>query len=277
MHPQHRLRLAAALTAGAALAGAVGVWAWQRRLPAEVVTLQAVLERLSRSNDLGSQPIHVMVSAGSTAAQLAEQRGLCKPQQCDLFAQLNPYQHYGNGWDELNRQAYAMGDIEGWSTSSGTVILPRAAFRAYGTHIDYLSCTVAHEIAHVLRHHVFAQSYHDSHRLSHLPTAQAQRASLARSRQLELEADRDAATMLVRAGFKGRVCLDDLSFLYRSIGDGSRTDPDSTHPGFEERTAAMAAHYKALAQQPPQPQPRRAGRFAYNAADNLLRFTPSSR
>lgn len=270
-----RLSLAAVCAAVAALAGGVGLWAWQRRVPAELITLQAVLERLGQGNDLGDQPISFMVSSGGYSAQLAEQRGLCKPQHCDVFAQLNPYQHYGNGWDELIRQGYALGDIEGWSTSSGTVILPRATFRAYGPHHDYLACTVAHEIAHFRRHHVFAQSYQDSHHSSGLSDDQAQLASLARSRRLELEADREAATMLVRAGYMGRVCLDDLTFMYRSIGDGSSPDAESTHPSYEERIAAMAAHYDRLERRPPNAQRSSPGRFHYQPADNLFTFTPS--
>ncbi|NDG75236.1 MAG: hypothetical protein EBX49_07875 [Synechococcaceae bacterium WB8_1B_136] len=48
---------------------------------------------------------------------MAAQRGLCKPEQCDVFAQLNPYQRYSYGWDELIRQGYALGDIQAWSAS----------------------------------------------------------------------------------------------------------------------------------------------------------------
>lgn len=47
-----------------------------------------------------------VVGSGFYTTQLSAQRGLCKPEQCDLFDQLNPYQHYGNGWDELIRQGY---------------------------------------------------------------------------------------------------------------------------------------------------------------------------
>ena len=281
MPPSPRLRrvaVVAGITAVAALSGALGLYSWQQqRLPTELQTLQAVVERLSRGNDLGSQPISFMVSSGSYSAQLAEQRGLCKPDQCEMFAQLNPYHQYGNSWDELIRQGYALGDIQGWSTSSGTVILPRASFRAYGPHLGYLSCTVAHEIAHFRRHHVFQQSYQDSHKLAGLPEANARRASMAHSQQLELEADREAANMLARAGYRGRVCLQDLEFMYHSIGDGSKTDPDSTHPGYEERLAAMAAHYASLERKPPRPQTSRRMSFSYNAVDNLFTMTPKLR
>jgi UDP-N-acetylglucosamine:LPS N-acetylglucosamine transferase len=71
-----------------ALPNAVPTGAPVRR---EVRTLDAVLWRLSQGNDLGKQPLHFMVGSGSYTAQLAAQRGLCKPAQCDMFAQLNPY------------------------------------------------------------------------------------------------------------------------------------------------------------------------------------------
>ena len=38
-----------------------------------------------------------------------------------------PMSPNGNGWDELIRQGYARGDIQAWSASSGTVVIPRAA------------------------------------------------------------------------------------------------------------------------------------------------------
>lgn len=264
--------MALAAFAGIAAAGWLAL-----RPPAEVRTLEAVMRRLSHGNDLGRQPLFFMVGSGSYTAQLAEQRGLCKPDQCDLFAQLNPYQHYGNGWDELMRQGYALGDIQGWSTSSGTVVIPRAAFRAYGPRLGYLACTVAHEIAHIRRHHIFLQSYHLHHDL-HGQSEQAMAlGDRRRSRELELEADRDAATMLARAGYAGRVCQQDLVFMARSVGDGSRTEPDSTHPGYEERLAAMRAHYDALEKQPPTPQRSTAISTSYSRSDNLLTLTPQAR
>ena len=230
--------IAIALAAAGLVAGGVGAWSWTHKPPVEVRALESVLRRLSRGNDLGSQPIAFMVASGSYTAQLAEQRGLCKPDQCQMFTQLNPYQRYGNGWDELMRQGYTLGDIEGWAASSGTVVIPRATFRAYGPHTGYLACTVAHEIAHIRRHHIFEQSYHLNHNLKGQPEEQMKLGELKRSRELELEADRDAATMLSRAGYPGRVCQQELEFMHRSVGDGSITEPESTHPGYEERLKA---------------------------------------
>lgn len=276
---QMRSRTAAALVVSTALATAgivATVWS-MRRPPVEVQTLEAVLQRLSHGNNLGDQPLQFMVASGTYTAQLAAQRGFCKPDQCDVFAQLNPYQRYSNGWDELIRQGYALGDIQAWSASSGTVVIPRAAFRAYGSHTGFLACTIAHEIAHIRRHHLFQQSYHLNHNL-HGQSEQAKKVGdRKRSRELELEADRDAATMLARAGYPARLCEQDLTFMARSIGYASITEPDSTHPGYEERLAAMRAHYDAIETQPPSPEASTRVSFSYNRRDNLLTLTPQPR
>ncbi len=271
-----------AVTAVAALVGlaaaglATARW-WAPGPPAEVRTLESVLRRLAQGNDLGQQPLAFMVGSGVYTAQLATQRGLCKPEQCDMFAQLNPYQRYGNGWDELIRQGYALGDIQGWSASSGTVVIPRAAFRAYGPRVGYLACTVAHEIAHIRSYHIFQQSYHLHHNLHGQNEKAKKLREMKRSRELELEADRDAAVMLARAGYPARICQQELEFMARSVGNGSITEPESTHPGYEERLAALRAHYDAMEKQPPAAEPSTRISTSYSRADNLLTITPQPR
>ncbi|MBM5801211.1 MAG: hypothetical protein FJ077_10345 [Cyanobacteria bacterium K_DeepCast_35m_m2_023] len=269
--------MALAALVGLAAAGLATARWWSPGPPAEVRTLESVLRRLAQGNDLGQQPLAFMVGSGTYTAQLAAQRGLCKPDQCDMFAQLNPYQHYSNGWDELIRQGYALGDIQGWSASSGTVVIPRAAFRAYGPRVGYLACTVAHEIAHIRRHHIFQQSYHLHHNLHGQNEKAKKLGEMKRSRELELEADRDAATMLARAGYPARICQHELEFMARSVGDGSITEPDSTHPGYEERLAATRAHYDAMEQQPPAAERSTRISTSYSRADNLLTLTPQPR
>jgi len=274
MRPPFRWCVVAGWVVVTALLAGLAFQSRQERSPAEVRTLKAVLQRLSQGNDLGDQPISFMVVSGSTTAELAAQRGFCKPDACDLFAQLNPYQHYGNGWDELIRQGYALGDIQAWTVSSGTVMITRPTFRAYGPHLGFLACTVAHEIAHYRRYHLFRQSVHDSHLRRDLPDQAKQIESLKYSRQQELEADRDAADMLARAGFQGRVCQGDLRFMHRSVGDGSPTEQASTHPGYEERLAAMRAHYDNLYKASLKPQASTQASYSYDASDNLLTLRP---
>jgi predicted Zn-dependent protease len=83
--------------------------------------------------------------------------------------------------------------------------------------------------------------------------------------------------MLTRAGYPARLCQQELEFMARSIGDGSITEPESTHPGYEERLAAMRAHVDALEKQPPAPEPGSRISTSYSRSDNLLTLTPQPR
>jgi hypothetical protein len=257
---------------------ALGVRAWRQThlpLPAEYQTLQAVVGRLAAHNGLGTSPIGLSINNGSYAATLAQMRGYCKEAACDFYAQLNPYKSYGKDWDEIGRQSYTLGDIGAWSTSSGTIEVPRSAFRIYGRHSGWLGCTVAHEIAHIQRNHVFLASYYANNTIRSAPDKKKDELSYAKSRQQELEADRDSAVMMARAGYKGRICIEDLVFLHKSSGDGSATESDSTHPGYDERIKALADFYAQLESRPPGKASGTPGHFSYSPTDNLLSFIPS--
>ena len=56
-----------------------------------------------------------------------------------------------------------------------------------------------------------------------LPDRQSGLGSFKRSRQLELQADRDAATMLTRAGYPTRIYQHALTFRRHSIDDSEIT------------------------------------------------------
>ena len=152
---------------------ALGVGAWRHArppLPAEYQTLQAVVGRLAAHNALGTSPIGLTINNGSYAATLAQMRGYCKEAACDFYAQLNPY------------MSYTLGDIGAWSTSSGTIEVPRTAFRIYGRHTGWLACTVAHEIAHIQRNQIFLASYYASNTIRSAPEKKKEELNYAKSR-----------------------------------------------------------------------------------------------
>jgi len=126
---------------------------------------------------------------------------------------------------------------------------------------------------------VFLASYYANNTIRSAPDKQKEELNYAKSRQQELEADRDSAVMMARAGYKGRICIDDLIFLHKSSGDGGATEPDSTHPGYDERIKELSAFYAKLESHPPSKSPAKAratpGHFTYSPADNLLSFVPS--
>ena len=70
---------------------------------------------------------------------------------------------------------------------------------------------------------------------------------------------------------------DDLAFMARSIGVASITEPGSTHPGYEERLAAMTAHDDVIEKQPPTTEVSSRVSFRYNRSGNLLTLTPQQR
>lgn len=140
-----------------------------------------------------------------------------------------------------------------------------------------MACTLAHEIAHFKRDHVFRESYHKHHNIE-VEDEKVKKIELMRFRQQqELEADRDAAEMVARAGFPGRVCENDISFSHRSSGNGSATKDDSTHPGYDGRLAAMTKHYDALEKNPLQHETGPAALMRYDRDTNLLVVQPQSR
>ena len=81
----HRSQALIAAATSLALVAATGcTWRWSSE-PQEIQSLRAVLERLSRHNDLGDRPINFMVVAGPYAAAAAQERGFCKPDNCHFL------------------------------------------------------------------------------------------------------------------------------------------------------------------------------------------------
>ena len=70
------LSISLAISAGLALAATTHLVWLRASEPKEIKTMRAVLERLSRHNDLGDRPINFMVVSGLYAAAAAEERNL---------------------------------------------------------------------------------------------------------------------------------------------------------------------------------------------------------
>jgi hypothetical protein len=271
----------AAFTAAALAATASGysIWRSLSEPPAEYKTLEVILNKLNDGNKLGKANLAFMITAGPAASELAWGRGLCRGNletlydQCVFFSLLNPFKTYKNGWDEIIRQSYAMNLPNAWAYSNGTILLPRSLFRKFNNNNSHLACIIAHELSHELRSHAFELNYYYNHNLKGLSEKDKEAASMKLQRQHELKADRDASIMVFRAGFKGRPCITAISEVFRLNGDGSNTEADSTHPGFDERMNAMKINYIELEKNPPKQVKSVKRVMYYNKPDNLLLFT----
>ncbi|MDR7563312.1 MAG: M48 family metallopeptidase [Armatimonadota bacterium] len=126
--------------------------------------------------------------------------------------------------------------------------------------VDAWAFVLAHEIAHIARRHVAqhvarAQAGELASILVAILTGSraagdvvrllAQLAALGFSRELEVEADREALRMLVEAGFDPQAAPRTLSWFNEVTGRRQeRTHWTGTHPGFADRVAAVQRSYE---------------------------------
>ena len=211
-------------------------------MPVEYQRIKEVVNRLIAYNDFGNDQILFSVVSGKYASYLAEELGLCKDDEygCVYFSQLNPFIEYDDSINEILRQAYIFGDINGYAHSNGTVELPRHVFRLVGSDNNKLACIIAHEITHVIDHHTFKQSKELSE-ISEVNTDEEEKKLMDAklSRKYEKIADENALILTTRAGYPAQSCIDFMTFLYESSGDGEKTQEDSTHPDLNDRINAL--------------------------------------
>lgn len=245
-------------------------------MPAEYQAIKIVVSRLAAANNLGTNPLLFTVVPGTYAAALAESLRLCEKENCNYYAQINPFKNYGAQTKEILRQSYLYGNIEAWAHPQGTIELTLQAIRIYGSNQGFLACTLAHEISHVISNSSFQQSELISTRSVGV-TEEAKKLITAEvSREFEVMADKEALNMAVRSGYPIDTCLKGLEFLHRVSGDGSKTEPDSTHPGVEERVSALESYAASSEfQQVSRKSDSTLGRWEYDPGMNFLKFIPA--
>ena len=81
--------------------------------------------------------------------------------------------------------------------------------------------------------------------------------------------------MTYRSGYPLETCLNSTEFIYRIAGLGKSTKPKDTHPGYEDRVAAMKSFNKKLLNNPPEKDRKQTkGNWIYQRDLNTLIFTP---
>ena len=246
-------------------------------LPPEYAQLQRIVNKLSRNNNLGNQSLIFTIVPGGYAMNLAASLGLCDKESCSYYGQISPFRKYGGKTDEILRQNYLYGTIQGWAHSTGTVEITHQSFRIYGDREDLLACTVAHELAHVVDNHSFHQTKESSELAEGTSEDQAKLISARISRKYEALADQRSHEMMTRAGYPEETCLEALDFLHKSSGDGSVTKPKDTHPGYTERIAALKAVIDSPQKTFMDRKESTEGIWLYKPTMNYLQFSPISR
>ena len=243
-------------------------------MPHEYKRIKTAVDRLARNNNLGNRKIVFTITPGSEGYYLAQQMHLCEKDECNTFGRIDPFKRYKDDQlNELNRQSYLWGLSNAFASPNGTISIARTSFKV-SDNLGYLACQLAHEIAHVKLNHQFEHSY----KLAQIKTKGADEIKMIRyqlRRQDELEADREGARMVIRAGFPSDTCIRSFNFSARSRGHYHEDKPDSTHPGHTVRVTHLADFIEKNQKQiAVEKRRKRTHRWSYSRQLNALTFSP---
>ena len=295
--------LGIASTAFAITAGVMYLRTSQLFMPNEYKEIKTIVNKLGESNDLGKRVITFSITPGSYLEWYAMGFKLCEKDQCTFFGTLDPFKKYkGASAYEVNdaiRQAYIYADIEAYASSSGIIEISRSTFRVYDKRNEFLACTIAHELDHFITNDQFEDNLKVNKELKNINGQEKvgekiksievddeeqkakekdERETLITSRisrLSEVDADNGSTLMTFRAGYPLDTCLDNTEFVYRIAGLGKSTKPKDTHPGYEDRVAAMKTFNEKLRKNPPDSDMRQTkGKWLYRRDLNTLTFTP---
>ena len=218
-------------------------------MPKEYKTIKKLVDKMAAKNYLGDKEIPFFIGSGTYMEVRAKELGLCKEEDCWYYNNLSPYKKYKNVQDinlnELINQSYLFNGIEAYAWK-GIVWLSKSTFRTYGDRKDWLSCTIGHELSHIIFNDHIEQELKLTEKLDELKIKDLKKIEekeklidLQINRESEKIADNNAAKMIINAGYPKQTCLDELTFLTQSSKLDVVTENDSTHPGFIERSNSL--------------------------------------
>ena len=236
-------------------------------MPKEYKTIKKIVDKIASNNDLGDRNIPFSIASGIYMQYRAEELGLCKKDGCWYYRNLDPYKNHkkvnGVNINELLKQSYLYNGLEAYAWND-IVWLSKSSFLTYDGKIDYLGCTIGHELSHIVFNDHIKQSVKLSEKLKKLNDKDKSEILIKLekidkygekigdgkdeikeilekelSRESEMIADNNAAKMLINSGFARETCLDELTFISEKMLWDADTDIKSTHPGYLERFKSL--------------------------------------
>ena len=214
-------------------------------MPKEYKTIKKLVDKIAAKNYLGDKEIPFFIGSGKYMQVRGKELGLCKEEDCWYFNNLSPYKKYKNvqgiNLSELVNQAYLFNGIEAYAWK-GIVWLSKSTFRTYGDRNDWLSCTIGHELSHIVFNDHIEQEIKLIEKLDELKIKDLEKIEekeelldLQINRESEKIADNNAAKMIINTGYPKQTCLEELTFLTTSLKLPVDTKNDFSHPGYQER------------------------------------------
>ena len=220
-------------------------------MPKEYKVIKKLVNKIASKNNLGDREIPFYIGSGTYMEERGKELGLCKEDNCWYFNNLSPYKNHNNinGIDinMLVKNAYLFNGIEGYAWG-GVVWLSQSTFKTYGEKKDYLSCTIGHELSHIIfnNHIDNAIKIRDKIEEYNINIEDLKKIEenkklfeLKFRRESEMKADANATKLLLNAGYPKETCVNELEFLAISNKSEAYTDKNNTHPGFIERIDSL--------------------------------------
>ena len=219
-------------------------------MPKEYKTIKKLVDKIASKNNLSENSIPFTIGAGRYVRSEASSLGLCKDDDCFYFSNLDPYIKTKNLNDininNLIRDSYLFNGIDAFAFS-GVVSISKSTFRSYGDKENFLACTIAHEISHIINNNHIDESIKLANKLKKFKegldedkiSEVKENLEYEFRRKSEMLADRNAAFMMINAGFPRETCLEELKFYSNKEFSKVSTDLNDTHPGYIERYKSL--------------------------------------
>ena len=211
-------------------------------MPSEYKLIKNIVNKLAKNNDLGDREIGFHITAGDIASYYAKELGLCKKddkKSCYYHSYLNPFKKHPNPEiNEIINLSYLSGSGYAWASALGAVRISHNFFRIIEEKENQMACIVAHELAHIINLDTFNNSVRLNEEAQGFKEEKRKELSAQFSRQSELDADKYAQEMIIKAGYPKGSCIEALDRLMKTRPLPKVTKLDE-HPPTPIRLSAL--------------------------------------
>ena len=247
-------------------------------MPSEYKLIKNIVNKLAKNNDLGDREIGFHITAGDIASYYAKELGLCKKddkKSCYYHSYLNPFKKHPNPEiNEIINLSYLSGSGYAWASALGAVRISHNFFRIIEEKENQMACIVAHELAHIINLDTFNNSVRLNEEAQGFKDEKRKELSAQFSRQSELDADKYAQEMIIKAGYPKGSCIEALDRLMKTRPLPKVTKLDE-HPPTPIRLSALEEALPIQLDQIEKSAPEATPiKWRYDRGLNYLKFIP---
>ena len=247
-------------------------------MPSEYKLIKNIVNKLAKNNDLGDREIGFHITAGDIASYYAKELGLCKKddkKSCYYHSYLNPFKKHQNPEiNEIINLSYLSGSGYAWASALGAVRISHNFFRIIEEKENQMACIVAHELAHIINLDTFNNSVRLNEEAQGYNEEKRKELSAQFSRQSELDADKYAQEMIIKAGYPKGSCIEALDRLMKTRPLPKVTKLDE-HPPTPIRLSALEEALPIQLDQIEKSAPEATPiKWKYDRDLNYLKFIP---